>query len=58
MAWIARDKDERLYIYKELPERVSNEWLTDFEMIELPANADEKLIGKHIDWTDEPVKIE
>lgn len=36
MAWIARDKDERLYIYKELPERVSNEWLTDFEMIELP----------------------
>ncbi len=57
MAWIARDKDERLYIYKELPERVSNEWLTDFEMIELPSNADEKLTGKHIDWKNEPVEI-
>lgn len=58
MAWIARDKDERLFIYECLPERVSNKWLTDFEMIELPSDADEKLIGKHIDWTDKPVEIQ
>lgn len=57
MAWIARDRDESLYIYECLPERVSNEWLTDFDMIELPANADERLIGKHIDWKDGPVEI-
>lgn len=57
MAWVARDKDARLYIYEESPERVSNEWLTDYDMIELPSDADEKLTGKHISWLDEPVEI-
>ena len=28
------------------------------DMIKLPSDADEKLIGKHIDWTDEHVKID
>lgn len=27
-------------------------------VVELPPDADEKLIGKHIDWKDEPVKID
>lgn len=58
MAWIARDKDERLYIYMFFPKRESKAWLSDFDMVELPSDADEKLIGKHIDWTDEPVKID
>lgn len=52
MAWITRDSDESLYIYNYKPRQ-----MTDLDMIELPANADERLIGKHIDWKDEPVEI-
>ena len=57
MAWIARDKDEHLYIYRGLPQRESKAWQSGYDMIQLPSDADEKLIGKHIDWKDEPVEI-
>lgn len=59
MAWIARDKNKRLYIYSSRPERKSDEWMVyTVNVVELPPDADEKLIGKHIDWKDEPVKID
>ena len=58
MAWIARDKSERLYIYSSRPERKSDEWAVYWvDAVELPSDAYEKLIGKHIDWDNEPVKI-
>lgn len=64
MAWIARDKDEqRLFIYELRPARGYSRWepkenqYGELDMIELPYDADKKLVGKHIDWTDEPVKI-
>ena len=57
MAWIARDKDERLYIYWDSPKRITNAWVNKYDKIELPTWADEKLIGKHIDWENEPVEI-
>ena len=58
MPWIARDKNERLYIYSSRPERKSDEWEVYWaDAVELPSDADEKLIGKHIDWNNEPVKI-
>ena len=58
MAWIARDKNERLYIYSSRSERKSNKWEVYWaDAVELPSDADEKLIGKHIDWNNEPVKI-
>ena len=57
MAWIARDKNERLYIYSSRPERNFDEWMVYWDAVELPSDADEKLIGKHIDWDNEPVKI-
>lgn len=57
MAWLARDKNERLYICRDYPKRISGAWVNKYDMIELPSNADEKLIGRHIDWDDEPVKI-
>ncbi len=65
MAWLARDKDNTLCIYAGKPER--REYIEVFTIdspelysyyIKLPSNADEKLIGRHIDWDDEPVKIE
>lgn len=64
MAYIARDQNKKLYIFEDKPERDNNEWVpyyTDAYIsgpcIELPLNIDEKLIGKHITWNDEPVEI-
>lgn len=65
MAWLARDTDEILYIYSYKPIRENSLWKTrcdnfglESDMINLPSDADEKLIGRHISWEDEPVKIE
>lgn len=61
MAWIARDENGRLYIYNKKPYRTCGYWAIDgvnfSAAIELPSDADEKLIGKHIDWKDNPVEI-
>lgn len=63
MAWIAKDKEGDIYIYELKPSRGYSRWepkenkYGKIDMIKLPSDADEKLIGKHIDWTDEPVKI-
>lgn len=68
MAWIARDLSEDLYVYDSKPVRDDKfyEWIIpdafryeifDFNRVELPSNADEKLIDKHITWEDEPVEI-
>lgn len=64
MAYIARDKNKKLYIFEDKPEREDNEWIphytdsyTSGPCIELPLNTDEKLIGKHITWDDEPVEV-
>lgn len=66
MAWIARNRNNTLVVFNDEPvydgydyywnESVVSEDFTDYG-VELPPDADEKLIGKHIDWTDEPVKI-
>ena len=64
MAYIARDKNKKLYIFEDKPHQEGDIWAppyvdvyTDSSCIELPLNADEKLIGKHITWDDEPVEI-
>ena len=64
MAYIARDKNKKLYIFEDEPEREDNEWIPHYidayisgPCIELPLNTDEKLIGKHITWDDEPVEL-
>ena len=44
MAWIARDKNERLYIYSSRPERKSDEWEVYWaDAVELPSDADDTL---------------
>lgn len=66
MAWLARSTDGSLWIFEEEPKRGNLMWLvsiywglgTASPSVLLPSDADEKLIGKHIDWDDEPVKIE
>lgn len=58
MAWIARTEKGILYIFHTVPDRGRNSWICiDSNYIKLPINADEKLIGRHISWEDEPVEI-
>lgn len=68
MAWLARNEgySELLHVFDDIPHRYYNKWCYDDSVegeyfrnfgVELPSDADEKLIGKHITWKDEPVKI-
>ena len=68
MAWIARDLSEDLDVYDSKPVRDDEfyEWIIqdafkyeifDFNRVELPSDADEKLIGRHITWNDEPIEL-
>lgn len=70
MAWIVRNSNGALLISNNKPERINDRyWGFSVETImndeyayttfvELPSDADEKLIGRHINWEDEPVEIE
>lgn len=63
MAWIARDLENNvLCVYEEKPIRKGISWMPDLDklcidMVKMPYNADEKLIGKHLTWENEPVEI-
>lgn len=68
MAWIVRNKDGALLISSNKPEHINHSYwgfnaemlmddFTDTNFIRLPSDADEKLIGRRIDWEDEPVLI-
>lgn len=64
MAYIARDKNKELYIFEDKPKREDDIWVplyidayTSSPCIKLLLNTDEKLIGKHITWDDEPVEV-
>lgn len=64
MAYIARDTDDVLCIYTYKPIRENALWLPqcnnfdlESDVIELPSDADEKLIGRHITWDDNPVEL-
>ena len=68
MAWIARDLSEDLYVYDSKPVRDDGfyEWIIpdafrynifDLNRVFLPSDADEKLIGRHITWEDNPVEL-
>ncbi len=69
MAWIARFKSGgALFMFKHRPcrDREGGTWCArgdednfglELGTLELPYNADEQLIGKHLNWEDKPVKI-
>lgn len=60
MAWIARDKDNDLYIYMDKPKRdeMRSLWVIDnSNFAKLSHNADRRLIYKTITWDDEPVEL-
>ena len=60
MSWMARDKDNDLYIYTDKPKR-DKMWLlwisVNSDFAKLSYNGDKNLIGKTITCNDEPVEI-
>lgn len=62
MSWVAVDKngDEYVYLYK--PYRYCCKgvelWMLDDDYVELPKGSIKKLIGRELNWSDEPVKLE
>lgn len=58
MAWLARDKDNDLYVYTDKPIRDKRGlWTSDSDFAKLSDDADERLTNKTITWEDEPVEI-
>ena len=71
MAWIVRNTNGVLVVSNNKPERFDFDgylhWGFNVEMlmddyadttfIQLPSDADEKLIGRHLAWEDNPVEI-
>lgn len=61
MAWLAVDKDGDEFIFAECPTRYGEIWVNRFnfqdDIIDLPSGSIEKLIGKVLTWSDEPVEL-
>lgn len=65
MAWVAVHKNEKESIFECKPRRINNFW-ADYQFlgegyydsdISLPKGTIKKLIGKDLDWEDNPVEL-
>jgi hypothetical protein len=60
MVWLAVDKNEQEWVFNSIPARFRNQVWRDpmfgYEM-QLPQGSIEKLIGRKLNWEDEPVEI-
>jgi hypothetical protein len=60
MVWVAVDENgtENAFLYK--PDRDKVNWIDTIsnDGIELPKGSIKKLIGRELNWSDEPVKLE
>ena len=63
MAYVATDKDGREYIYEDKPQREVrydgvNIWVNKIgDYIELPKGSIKNLIGRSLNFSDEPVRL-
>ena len=60
MAWVAVDKDCRECIYQFRPKRSSEKFIplyTYSMWLVLPKGSIKKLIGRDLDWSNEPVEL-
>lgn len=61
MAWVAIDKNGDEYVYSYKPYRDCAKglevWMLDGCCVELPKGSIKKLIGKELNWNDEPVEL-
>ena len=57
--WLAVDKDKEEWAYDEIPSKGKELFYSSKgeHHILLPPGSIEKLIGRKIDWSDEPVEI-
>lgn len=59
MAWVAVDKDSKEFIYDNKPDR-GNECFDPHRLLycfALPKGSIKKLIGRDLDWEDNPVEL-
>lgn len=57
MAWLAVDSDGTEYIYGAQPSREGTRFMSYFECIHIPKGTINKLIGRELSFTDEPVEL-
>ena len=66
MAWVAVHEDSSESIFDSKPHREGRFWSDEFYIndnvlwyseIELPKGSIKKLIGRDLDWNDEPVEL-
>lgn len=60
MAWVAVNKDCKECIYQFRPKRRNNQFIPLYEYsmwMALPKGSIKKLIGKNLNWTNEPVEL-
>lgn len=57
MAWLAVDADGSEYVYRNCPNRLTDTWMEDEDLVELPKGAIKRLTGKDLTWNDEPIEV-
>lgn len=57
MAWVCVNKNNSEVIHMEEPEKRQETWWCGIPFIELPKGSIKKLIGRELNWSDEPVKL-
>lgn len=60
MAWVAVDKDDKECIYQFRPKRGNNQFMPVYGYsmwLALPKCSIKKLIGRDLDWNNEPVEL-
>jgi len=61
MAWVAVEKDNSEWIFRDKPVRETEIWMNKtcaVGMVQIPIGTIEKIIGKQITWDDEAHEIE
>lgn len=57
MAWLAVNTDGTERICQDKPYRLGDFWQEDCDLVDIPKGTIQKLIGKTLTWSDEPVEL-
>lgn len=57
MAWMAVDKDKTETVFDFCPRRAEAMWVDGGHYVILPTGSIQKLIGRKLTWSDEPVEL-
>ena len=58
MVWVAVDNDGTEWLFEDIPHRMNEDQFgcRGYE-IEIPSGSIEKLIGRKLTWSDEPIEL-